>query len=154
MISVNAVRATYGVAFGYVLLDCFDKVNKSLKREPTQIDKSVKTGIDCLVWQTSASVAIPGKLATLILISLLLSLNYIFNIGYTINRVCALSSYLLKKSGVNSLVRANKVLTTAIGLASIPLIIHPIDHMCHFVMDKSVRPLLNIDPHLKTENQE
>lgn len=60
MISVNTVRASYAVAFGYVLLDCFDKVNKSLKREPTRIDKSVKTGVDCLIWQTSASVVIPG----------------------------------------------------------------------------------------------
>ena len=60
MISVNAVRASYGVAFGYVLLDCFDKMRKSYRKEPTRLDKSAKIGVDCLVWQTSASVVIPG----------------------------------------------------------------------------------------------
>ena len=69
--------------------------------------------------------------------------------GFTINRICKLSSTLLDKSAVNTLVRSNKLITTAIGLVSIPFIIHPIDHLCHLAMDKSLRPLLNIEPHLK-----
>ena len=69
--------------------------------------------------------------------------------GFTINRICKLSSFMLNKSGVKQLVRSNKIITTGIGLASIPFIIHPIDHLCHYVMDKSIRPLLGIELHLK-----
>ncbi len=53
------------------------------------------------------------------------------------------------RSGIATVVRANKVLTTGIGLASIPFIIHPIDHMCHYIMDKTLRPLLGHEPHIK-----
>ena len=61
---------------------------------------------------------------------------------------CFTSLYLLNKAN-KSYIRFNKIATTAIGLASIPVIIHPIDHFCHQVMDKTVRPVLGLEPHLK-----
>jgi fission process protein 1 len=75
--------------------------------------KTAKTAADCLVWQTFASVLVPG---------------------FTINRICKLSLFLMNKTNVASVVRASKVLTTGVGLLSIPLIIHPIDHICHVVL--------------------
>ncbi len=35
-----------------------------------------------------------------------------------------------------------KVIPTAVGLGSIPLIIHPIDHSVEYGMDRWVRPFL------------
>jgi fission process protein 1 len=133
MISPRAVLTTYGLAFGYVFMDVADKANKTYKAETKNansdaLKKTSKVATDCLLWQTFASVLVPG---------------------FTINRICKLSSILLNKTNVRPIVRANKVLTTAIGLCSIPLIIHPIDHACHVVMDKTVRPYLGIEPHLK-----
>ncbi|CAF0993335.1 unnamed protein product [Brachionus calyciflorus] len=138
MISPAAVRATYGVAFGYVFLDVIDKANKTFKKEtklaelstPKESPKSktAKIATDCLIWQSFASVIIPG---------------------FTINRICKLSSYLLSKTSASP--KAGKILTTLIGLGSIPFIIHPIDHGCHIVMDKTIRPYLGIDPHVITE---
>lgn len=79
--------------------------------------KVVYTTIDTLVWQLLASVAIPGL---------------------TINRICAFSSYALKKS--EKLPKTSrKWLVTAIGLTAIPFIIKPIDKFVDFVLDESLR---------------
>lgn len=136
MISPAAVRATYGVAFGYVFLDVIDKANKTYKKEtkiaeisPAKESPSIKTAkmaTDCLIWQSFASVIVPG---------------------FTINRICKLSSIIIGKTGAS--VKVGKILTTLIGLGSIPFIIHPIDHGCHVIMDKTIRPYLGIEPHVK-----
>ncbi|KFM79248.1 Mitochondrial fission process protein 1, partial [Stegodyphus mimosarum] len=80
IVHVNVVRASYVVAFGYVLADTADKVKKTDKLLE-QVDSSrnrklITSAVDTLIWQTLASVAIPG---------------------FTINRICAASLYLLKK---------------------------------------------------------
>lgn len=81
--------------------------------------KSVYTATDTVVWQMLASVIIPG---------------------FTINRVCALSSYLFKKS--TSLPdKTRKVIVTTIGLATIPFIIKPIDHATDELLDHTIRKL-------------
>ncbi len=71
LVSVKIVHASYAVAFGYVFLDCIDKMNKTYKTEKIKLSESpvlnsAKTGLDCLVWQTSASVVIPGRIKILI----------------------------------------------------------------------------------------
>jgi mitochondrial fission process protein 1 len=75
---------------------------------------------DTLVWQALASVIIPG---------------------FTINRVCAGSAYLLKRLEVAPK-PVRKWVTTAIGLACIPFIIHPIDDLVTLSMDATVRKLV------------
>ena len=60
----------------------------------------------------------------------------------------------MNKTNVASVVRASKVLTTGVGLLSIPLIIHPIDHLCHVVMDKTLRPAMGIEPYYKEEKNQ
>lgn len=63
--------------------------------------------LDTLVWQGLASVAIPGLV---------------------INRLCAGSRVLLNRCAVRLLSQqARKWAVTGVGLASIPMIIHPID---------------------------
>lgn len=115
-------------------MDVIDKGRKTYLKETTDIKnndsalaKTAKVSVDCLLWQTFASVLVPG---------------------FTINRICKFSSILLHKTDIKKVKKSSKILTTLIGLASIPLIIHPIDHGCHVVMDKTVRPLLGIEPHL------
>lgn len=77
----------------------------------------IYTTTDTLIWQLLASVAIPG---------------------FTINRVCALSNYLLKKS--EKLPTNNrKWIVTGIGLFTIPFIIKPIDNFVDLAMDETLR---------------
>ena len=74
-------------------------------------------GIDTLIWQSFASVIVPG---------------------ITINRVCALSLYMLKYR-TKLPAKAQKLITTGIGLACIPFIVKPIDLLVDFVMDETFR---------------
>ena len=63
--------------------------------------------VDTLVWQGLASVVVPG---------------------FTINRLCAVSRVLLSRHARRLLPQqARKWATVAVGLGSIPFIIHPID---------------------------
>lgn len=79
--------------------------------------KLITSAADTLIWQTLASVAIPG---------------------FTINRLCAASMYLLKKhSKLPSTTR--KWTTVAVGLGSIPFIVKPIDHLVDLLMNNSFR---------------
>ena len=79
---------------------------------------------DTLIWQSFASVIIPG---------------------FTINRICRLTGIVLAYSTkLSSPVR--KWSTVAIGLGCIPLIIHPIDRSVDYLMDKSVRELYHYHP--------
>ena len=75
------------------------------------------TAFDTLLWQSLASIIIPG---------------------FTINRLCASSLFVLHK--YSTIVPAKqKWITTAIGLASIPIIIKPIDHGVDYAMDNTIR---------------
>ena len=74
-------------------------------------------GIDTLIWQSFASVIVPG---------------------ITINRMCALSLYVLKYT-TKLPAKAQKFITTGIGLACIPFIVKPIDLIVDFVMDETFR---------------
>ncbi|GFS58715.1 mitochondrial fission process protein 1 [Nephila pilipes] len=121
LVHVNAVRASYALAFSYVLADTVDKVKKRDKlldsSDTTRKKKLATSAIDTLLWQTLASVAIPG---------------------FTINRLCAGSMYLLKKhSKLPSTTR--KWTTVAVGLGSIPFIVKPIDHLVDVLMNNTFR---------------
>jgi fission process protein 1 len=74
-------------------------------------------GIDTLIWQSFASVIVPG---------------------ITINRLCALSLYTLKYTSKFPS-KAHKLITAGIGLACIPFIVKPIDLLVDFVMDETFR---------------
>lgn len=78
---------------------------------------------DTLLWQSFASVIIPG---------------------ITINRTCALVQFLQKKSA-NKMLRSPWVSTT-VGLMSIPFIIKPIDYAVEEAMDMSFRKWTGYHP--------
>ncbi|CAI9589193.1 unnamed protein product, partial [Staurois parvus] len=102
------VWATYGVATAYVTADAADKGRKAaeLNKDSPERTKGVTVAvIDTFVWQALASVAIPG---------------------FTINRICAASLYIMGHVTRWPL-PARKWATTAIGLSAIPVIITPID---------------------------
>ncbi|XP_037938258.1 mitochondrial fission process protein 1 [Teleopsis dalmanni] len=115
----SAVLATYGISIGYVFADAYDKCMKAQKLGASSKTVAIRTG-DVFIWQMLASVVIPG---------------------YTINRITWASKGLLKS--VKASKPAIKILPTVLGLASIPLIIHPIDHMVDYIMDNTYRKWLD-----------
>lgn len=84
--------------------------------------KLLTTAVDTLVWQALASIIVPGV---------------------TINRVCALSLFLLKRYSRLQL-QTCKWTTTGVGLSCIPFIVSPIDHGVHVLMDRTIRQWLQI----------
>jgi fission process protein 1 len=72
-----------------------------------------------VIWQTAASVAIPG---------------------FTINRICWAVGKGLKEAKFKH--PLGKWIPTLVGLASIPLIIKPIDHAVDALMDNTYRKYL------------
>ena len=67
---------------------------------------SAEAFIEAAIWQGLASVAIPG---------------------FTINRICKVTEFILKRYASQIPAASQSWLTTAIGLGFIPIIIHPID---------------------------
>jgi len=125
IVPVSLVRLSYVVASGYVCADTLDKSHKVSKHEfstPGERRKQVAiTAGDTLLWQSFASVIIPG---------------------FTINRLCAFSAFVLKRWTQLAPPMA-KAVTTGIGLSAIPLIIKPIDALVELGMDASVRKYYN-----------
>ncbi|XP_059480863.1 mitochondrial fission process protein 1 [Neocloeon triangulifer] len=127
LVHKNVVHSSYGVASLYVLADTVDKSKKMYNANQDNPERTKKVMIaagDTLVWQALASVIIPG---------------------FTINRVCAGSYFLMKRFKLAPK-PARKWLTTAIGLACIPFIIHPIDNLVTVSMDMTIRKVLSSDP--------
>ncbi|XP_060125251.1 mitochondrial fission process protein 1 isoform X1 [Zootoca vivipara] len=146
IVPVSLVWASYGVATAYVAADAIDKGKKAaavstdhgtkpfLKSRAMfpsggrTLAKAVDEGrsrhaavavVDTFIWQALASVAIPG---------------------FTINRICAGSLYLMA-SMTHWPLSVRKWATTAVGLSTIPFIIKPIDRSVDFLMDSSLRKL-------------
>ncbi|KAF4112700.1 mitochondrial fission process protein 1 [Onychostoma macrolepis] len=122
LVPVSAVWASYAVATAYVSADALDKGRKAAAAHAEDHGKAARVAVavvDTFVWQALASVAIPG---------------------FTINRVCAASLFLLAKTTRWPL-PLRKWTTTAIGLSTIPFIITPIDRSVDFLLDSSLRKL-------------
>ncbi|NWS43210.1 MTFP1 protein, partial [Probosciger aterrimus] len=145
LVPVPVVWASYGVATAYVTADAIDKGRRAATvsvtppapltapsphpdpccscqahaQDPAQATRVGVAVVDTFIWQSLASVAIPG---------------------FTINRLCAASLVLL-----GTLTRwplpLRRWATTALGLATIPVIITPIDRTVDFLMDSSLRKL-------------
>lgn len=87
--------------------------------KPKRVKKTIFAATDTLTWQMFASVIIPG---------------------YTINRVCALSDFVLTKTAKLP-TNSRKLIVTGVGLAVIPFIIKPIDNLVHVMLDYSLRKI-------------
>ncbi|XP_006640495.1 mitochondrial fission process protein 1 [Lepisosteus oculatus] len=122
LVPVGAVWASYAVATAYVTADAADKGQKAALEHGEKPGKRLRVGVavvDTFVWQALASVAIPG---------------------FTINRVCAASLFLLGQATRWPL-PVRKWTTTAIGLSTIPFIIKPIDRSVDYLLDSTLRKL-------------
>lgn len=78
--------------------------------------KTVYMAVDSFTWQMLASVVIPG---------------------YTVNRICTFSNMLMKKYNIAK--KRRLTIVPIVGLASIPIILKPIDHLTDKILDASLR---------------
>ncbi|TYZ65321.1 hypothetical protein PybrP1_004074 [[Pythium] brassicae (nom. inval.)] len=114
------VVPSYALAFAYVLGDTAHKATRATANAPPDASRTAlgaAAALDTLIWQTLASVAIPG---------------------FTINRVVALSSAVIERTAKNSPV-VRRWTPTAIGLGVIPFIVHPIDRFVDALLDETTR---------------
>ncbi|CAN9504506.1 unnamed protein product [Ophioblennius macclurei] len=126
LVPVSVVWGSYAVATAYVTADAVDKGKKAALAHGDNPGKTTRVAVavvDTFVWQALASVIIPG---------------------FTINRVCAGSLYVLRKTTKLPL-PVRKWTTTAIGLSTIPFIITPIDRSVDYLLDSSLRKIYNAE---------
>ena len=114
---------SYAVAFGYCLADAVTSgrgAYESAKQaqKPTATAESIVSTADTLIWQSLASVCIPGL---------------------AINQIVKASRFAVARSPAGVPVAVTTWLPTTMGLGSIPLIIHPIDYFVDVLMDNSFR---------------
>jgi fission process protein 1 len=109
---------SYLVAFGYVGADTMHKVLQARSSGLPQ-NQVTRVGIDVLVWQTLASVIIPGQIIHMITAGA----GKVFKSPYV--KACP---PMLRSWG-----------PTVIGLSAIPLIIHPVDAAVDYLLDETLR---------------
>ena len=121
------VPASYGVAITYVFADTVDKTFKALNGDKytpgTTVQCALIEGLDALIWQLAASVALPG---------------------YTIHQIVAITIALLNAAGLSGDINPIfDAIPTAVGLATIPLIVKPLDELAEVGMEVTLRKLWN-----------
>mmetsp|Transcript_10298 Transcript_10298/g.11832 ORF Transcript_10298/g.11832 Transcript_10298/m.11832 type:complete len:159 (-) Transcript_10298:847-1323(-) len=114
------VRPSYALAFGYCIGDTVDKAYKTCQQSAGNVSyhKVALTCFDTLLWQTLASVLIPG---------------------FTINKVVKLTQYAVNHTA-GGRTGFRMFLPTVFGLSCIPIIIKPIDEFVDLSLDSLVRP--------------
>ncbi|VDN02962.1 unnamed protein product [Thelazia callipaeda] len=120
-VPVNVVRLSYVFAMGYVFADTADKSRRTYASKYSNNKERYQAvafrAADTLMWQTLASVVIPG---------------------FTINRMCYLTTKVLNWT-TRIPVKAQKLTSTVLGLCMIPFIVKPIDTAVEIGMQSSVR---------------
>ena len=116
--NVFVVNSSYALAMIYVIADSYDKAKLAIQN--TQLSdiynkKSAIAASDTFIWHAFASIAIPG---------------------FTINQTVRFVKRLTRKHR-NVIVRT--VMPTFTGLASIPIILKPIDNGTDVLMDNTFR---------------
>lgn len=126
------VVPSYVIAFGYCCCDAvssgyreFNNSNVEKDINSSMINDSKKeaaiAAFDTLLWQSLASVAIPGG---------------------TINVIVRATRFVASKS-IPSIAKNSP---TVAGLISIPIIIHPIDQFTDYLMDNTIRQYYGRNP--------
>ena len=166
------VISTYIIAGVYVLCDCGniyklasegnaikedDEEVSEIELLPTHHSHKLESkiispkiqSVDAIIWQSLASVMIPG-----ITINLLVKLSSTTITNYfppvpkppsssSSSSITSSTAKIPKKGHVIPLTLTNfftrKSIPTAIGLFAIPFIIHPIDHCTDYLLDNSIR---------------
>ncbi|XP_015512523.1 mitochondrial fission process protein 1 [Neodiprion pinetum] len=127
IVAKNLVRFSYAVAIGYVIADSSCKAVVAYQQEPSphKIKRVALSASDCLIWQGFASVVIPG---------------------FTINRICYSVQFAQKKFSGKKF--QSPWISVAIGLISIPFIIHPIDALVENGMNLTYRKWVGHSPNI------
>jgi fission process protein 1 len=128
------VVPTYVIAATYVLADSISTGHETWQKGSTQQKgrndsnsnslsntvwhDTIYSTADTLLWQTLASVVVPGA---------------------TINLVVKAGRYAVHRSPILLPVVVAKWLPTVMGIGSIPLIVQPIDHTIDYMLDNSTR---------------
>ncbi|XP_035733516.1 mitochondrial fission process protein 1-like isoform X1 [Vespa mandarinia] len=125
MIPRSVVWLTYVISSGYVLADTIDKGYHVYQNDQTsqKMKHVMLSTADTLLWQSFASVIIPG---------------------FTINRLCVAVQYAQKNA--TNLILKNPWLPTIVGLLSVPLIVHPIDYVVEETMNTTYRKWIDHYP--------
>lgn len=130
------VIPSYILSFGYCFADATNTAYSTYQKSQQQQGFDIQTdknkslqhasicAFDTLLWQSLASVMIPGVTINLI--------------------VKTVRNSILPRSFVSLPVAVVSWLPTAIGLLSIPLIIHPIDKSVDFLLDNTTRKYMKI----------
>jgi mitochondrial fission process protein 1 len=124
------VVPSYAIAFGYCFADAATTGWKAYRKEIKNDGSGDKGALrhatvgafDTLLWQSLASVAIPGA---------------------CINILVKAARFSVQKSPIGLPFMLATWLPTATGLGSIPFIIHPIDRFVDYLLDNTVRPMWN-----------
>ncbi|PZC77198.1 hypothetical protein B5X24_HaOG203676 [Helicoverpa armigera] len=116
LVSTKVVRSSYAIAFAYTFGDTADKSYQMLQKDGRPKRVLVEAG-DALLWQTLASVVIPG---------------------FVINRLCTYSIVYLKRYPTIPRT-ARSWIAVGVGLSSIPFIVKPIDSSTTWLMDSTYR---------------
>lgn len=130
------------MAWAYVALDTADKAHRSYTQTAAAHAAATENGtpppavsatyagtaygVDTLLWQGFASVLIPG---------------------YIINRFVAFTGQVASLAQARVPRLPAKALSTAVGLATIPFLVAPLDDAVHGALDKYVRPRMGVMPH-------
>ncbi|CAM9226899.1 unnamed protein product [Discosporangium mesarthrocarpum] len=117
-IAPGMVMPSYVVSFGYVFGDAIDKGTKIYTRSEDSA-AAAQVAIDVLLWQTLASVLIPGQV-----------IKYV---------VKAAKGVVDNKIFSNLPPPVKRWVPTVVGLGIIPFIVHPIDDAVTQGMDATVR---------------
>jgi fission process protein 1 len=122
------VGPSYAVAFAYCTADAlsagwnvWSTAPPHAALMPRQVD-SLRATVDTIVWQSTASVIVPG---------------------ITINYIVKATRWMVRRPSVTAVLPALlfQWLPTATGLASVPVIIRPIDHLTDVLLDHTLRKL-------------
>lgn len=101
----------------------------------------LERGLDTLVWQLIASVAAPGyTIHTIVGI-----VTKLLNKAEEIPQIAAQLVSLSTAVGISPdvfITTFNKSLPTAVGLLTIPFIVHPIDGAVHATLNVTLRPVM------------
>lgn len=115
-----ALKSLYGLSIGYVLADIYEKSNNFHQEKKDKYNTMIYAS-DLTVWHTFASMVLPAL---------------------TIHSVVKYSNKGLNKMPkLNNYPKVKLWGPVALGLASIPFIIHPIDHAIDYIMDNTIRKL-------------
>ncbi len=115
------VNGTYALSLLYVGADIYTKTHDMYKTTGDKKQTFLKAS-DLIIWHSFASMIFPAV---------------------TIHTIVKQSDKAIKKTNIfDKMPRIKGWAPTVIGLLSIPVIIHPLDHLTDWLMDRSVRKII------------